>query len=92
MNLDESKFMGVVLMDTVMSLDMVREGARVVVKEVSGGGWARRLYQMGIVPGSQVEVVFNRGRGPVVVRVGGVEVSIGRGIARRILIQQVTSP
>jgi ferrous iron transport protein A len=42
---------------------------------------------MGILPGSQVKVVFNRGVGPIVVRIGDVEVSLGRGIARRIVVK-----
>jgi len=74
-------------MGSTISLDLAKEGSKVVVQEVKGCGWARRLYQMGIVPGSRVEVVFNRGYGPVVIRVGESEVSIGRGIARRILVK-----
>jgi ferrous iron transport protein A len=71
----------------IISLDMVREGSRVIVVEVGSYGWSRRLYQMGIVPGSKLEVVFNKGVGPVVVRVGDTEVSIGRGIAKKILVK-----
>jgi ferrous iron transport protein A len=69
------------------TLDLTREGSVVTVSEIRGGGWVRRLYQMGILPGSQVKVVFNRGVGPIVVRIGDVEVSLGRGIARRIVVK-----
>ena len=73
-------------MDTV-SLDLVKEGVPVTVQSIEGGGWVRRLYQMGIVPGSKLVVLLNRGRGPLIVKVGEVEVSLGRGIARRILVK-----
>lgn len=69
------------------TLDQVREGVKAVIEEIDGGMWIRRLYQMGLLPGSRVEVVFNKGKGPVVIRVGDVEISIGRGIARRILVK-----
>jgi ferrous iron transport protein A len=75
----------------IASLDIVKEGSKVIVQEIRGGGWVRRLYQMGILPGSLIEVVFNKGWGPIVIRVGDVEVSIGRGIARRILVKADTA-
>jgi ferrous iron transport protein A len=70
-----------------VSLDSVREGSRVTVLQINGDGWVRRLYQMGVLPGSKLQVVFNRGFGPLIVRVGDTEISIGRGIARRILVR-----
>ena len=45
---------------------------------------------MGIAPGVVLEVVSNDLAypwTPIVVRVGGVEVAIGRGIASRILVE-----
>lgn len=74
-------------MPETVSLDIVKEGSKVIVQEIQGGGWVRRLYQMGILPGAYLEVILNKGRGPVVIRVGDVEVSVGRGIARRILVK-----
>lgn len=71
-----------------LTLDMARPGSRVrVVGFQSSGGWVYRLYQMGILPGSVLEVVANYGAGPLVVRVMGAEVAIGRGVARRILVE-----
>lgn len=75
---------------TTVTLDSVNEGARVVVREVRHhGGITLRLYRLGILPGAHLEVVANRGRGPVVVRVKGVEVAIGRGLARTLLVEVV---
>lgn len=41
---------------------------------------------MGFAPGSEVEVIANK-RGPVVVRVRGVTVALGRGVAAKILVR-----
>lgn len=75
----------------MLTLDQLRDGSKAVVKEVGlkGAGLIRRLAQMGVVPGALIEVVFNSGSGPVVVRVHGAEIAIGRGIARKILVEVV---
>jgi len=64
------------------------EGSRVVVVGLAVGGWGirRRLLEMGISPGSVLEVVSNF-RGPVVVRVRGVVMALGRGMAAKVLVR-----
>jgi len=72
-----------------VTLANVPEGDRVVVVNVAGGrGVRRRLLEMGFAPGSEVEVIANK-RGPVVVRVRGVTVALGRGMAAKILVKPV---
>lgn len=74
--------------NTPITLDLLPPGSRArIVSIQSRGRWIYRLYQMGLIPGSIVEVVVNYGYGPLVIRVHGVEFSIGRGIARRIMVQ-----
>lgn len=73
-----------------VTLDMLPTGAKAKVMGITRpGGWVYRIYQMGITPGSIIEVVANYGRGPVIIRVMGVEVAVGHGIARRILVQPI---
>ncbi len=73
-----------------LTLDAVEEGRVVKVLGYEGrGGWVYRMYQMGLVPGSIIEVLVNNWRGPVIVRVMGVEVAVGRGLARRVRVQVV---
>ena len=48
----------------------------------------RKLSLMGFTPGTIVEVV-SVFRGPVLVRVRGTVVAIGRGVARRIIVEKV---
>ncbi len=72
-----------------ITLDRVKSGTRV---RVAGflGGWrgSDRLLKMGLGPGAEVEVVSRYPfRGPVVVRLDGSQIALGRGIARRILAE-----
>jgi len=71
------------------TLDTLPPGGRA---EVVGFAWKEsgvvyRLMQMGFTPGAIVEIVANYGRGPLVVRVKGVEVAIGRMLASKVLVK-----
>ncbi len=73
------------------SLESVPPGSRVKVKYIMGG-WnaANRLASMGIVPGAEIEVLKNDTGypwTPLIVRVNGVEIALGRGIASRVIVE-----
>ncbi|OYT40426.1 MAG: iron transporter FeoA [Desulfurococcales archaeon ex4484_58] len=75
-------------MNNKVTLDMLPSGRRAKIVSIVGGrGLTYRLYQMGFTPGAIVEVVSNYGYGPIIVRVMGVETAIGRGVARKILVE-----
>lgn len=71
-----------------MFLDEVPEGARAVVVDVAARGYGlrRRLLEMGLTPGTEVEVVRNE-RGAVVIRMRGATVAIGKGLARKVVVR-----
>lgn len=46
------------------------------------------LAGLGLRPGRQVEIVSNRGRGPVVVRLDESRIALGRGIAMKIYVRR----
>ncbi len=72
----------------IRSLADVPAGSRAVVVEVAGGrGAKRRLLEMGLSPGSRVEVIVNGFPGPVVVKVRGVMAALGRGLAAKVLVK-----
>lgn len=74
------------------TLEQMPSGSRGRVVEIIGrGGWIYRLYQMGLTPGVVVDVVMNIGRGPIIIRVMGVEIALGRGIARRIIVEPIST-
>jgi ferrous iron transport protein A len=73
------------------SLDRVEENGRARVVDIQGGWGIRgRLGQMGIHPGDVLTVRrYGALRGPILIEVHGFQVALGRGIARRILVEGV---
>lgn len=68
-----------------MTLDKVSPGGRVIVRPVRGQGMARRLYDLGIMPGAELEIIASHPfRGPVLVRASGTTIALGRGLAQMI--------
>lgn len=71
-----------------MPLSMISEGKRAVLKRITGGRQLRgRLAALGLLPGTELEVVQNSGSGPFVVAVKGSRIVIGRGMASRIEVE-----
>lgn len=72
----------------IRSLADAPAGRKAVVVEVAGGlGAKRRLLEMGLSPGSEVEILINSFSGPVVVKVRGVMAALGRGLAAKVLVR-----
>ncbi|MEM2866105.1 MAG: metal-dependent transcriptional regulator [Candidatus Hadarchaeales archaeon] len=65
------------------------EGQRGVVSFLSGGTSAcRRLADMGLTPGTEVEVLKSAlFRGPLMVRVRDTTLAVGRGLASRVFVK-----
>lgn len=62
-------------------------GTRAVVRSLRGGhDLVSRLCALGLVAGTPVEVLQNRGRGPLLVRVRDTRIALGRGEAAQILV------
>jgi ferrous iron transport protein A len=67
---------------------MMEKGTKGRVVDVLGGrGVNIKLSAQGIVPGMVVEKTGELRGGPVLVTVGGAQVAIGRGLARRVLVE-----
>jgi ferrous iron transport protein A len=45
-----------------------------------------RLASLGFTPGTEVDMIQNYGRGPLIVTVRGTHVALGRGEAAKILV------
>lgn len=54
-----------------------------------GFRFQHRLKTRGILPGKKLKVVIKQPRGPVVVNVGGRQLSIGKGMAARVIVERV---
>ncbi|HOI15604.1 MAG: FeoA domain protein [Syntrophaceae bacterium PtaU1.Bin231] len=70
-----------------MPLSIVEPGKRVRILSVSAGrDLSERLASLGIVPGTEIEVLQNVSRGPFIVSVKGSRIMMGRGMACRIFV------
>jgi ferrous iron transport protein A len=74
-----------------MTLDQIIENRKAKVLDIQGGhGVRQRLNQMGIHPGDIITILrFGALRGPILVEVHGSQVALGRGIASRIIVEEV---
>lgn len=72
------------------SLSNVQRGESVQIRRMHGGHqFLSRLASLGFTPGAQVEVIQNYGHGPIIVRLRDTRVALGRGEAKKILVQKV---
>jgi len=74
------------------TLDRVALSTRVEVVDIRGGwGVRQRLNQLGIHPGDHMMVkrsgIFH---GPVLIAIHGCDVAIGRGMARHVIVREIT--
>ncbi|HDM23095.1 MAG: ferrous iron transport protein A [Methanomicrobia archaeon] len=70
-----------------MRLDRVKEGTKVQIISIGGGkGVRRRLTELGIFPGEYGTVEKNS-FGPILLRINGNNIALGRGIAAKIEVK-----
>ena len=72
----------------LITLSQMKDGQQAVVSAVEGGhGLEEKLTAMGIRPGKLITRFCSMYlRGPITVRIDNVQVSLGRGIAEKILV------
>ena len=75
----------------MFTLSQVEPGKRVkIVSLVGGRGLHGRLVNMGMIPGSTIEVVGQGMNGPRIVTHNGCRLAIGRGVARKIIVSDLS--
>lgn len=71
-----------------LSLADVETGVSVRISAIQGGrGLVGRLCSMGLVPGTDVQVVGGRRGGPVIVGLRGCRIAIGCGMANKVMVE-----
>ncbi|MHC1782547.1 MAG: ferrous iron transport protein A [Anaerolineaceae bacterium] len=72
-----------------LMLDQVKRGEHVTLLSVQcNRGIMSRMSSLGFTPGVEIEMMQNFGHGPMVVNLRGTRVALGRGEARKILVQK----
>ena len=71
-----------------VKLSKIEAGVTVIFNDVIAGHELRtRLATMGMVPGTEITVVSNMRRGPVVINIKGSKMALGRGMADKITVE-----
>lgn len=76
-----------------LSLTALKNGEVAIVASISagrgkGGGFERRLMDMGLTPGTKITIVKSAPfHGPLEVLVRGSRLALGRSMAKRILVE-----
>jgi ferrous iron transport protein A len=75
-----------------IALSELPPGFRGVVARVTGGReLAARLAAMGLTAGTGIEVLQNRGYGPMLARVRDTRIALGRGQADMVIVYECES-
>ena len=75
--------------DEQISLSTLPTGEVGVIRELRGGrGFAGRLASLGFTLGTEVTMVQNFGRGPLIVLVRDTRVALGRGEATKVWVSR----
>ena len=72
-----------------ISLAEVAAGEAVIITDFQGGRMVNnRLASLGFTPGVSVDMAQNFGHGPLIVKVRGTRVALGRGEAAKIIVKR----
>jgi ferrous iron transport protein A len=73
----------------MVDLTQMRPGEIGIVKEIQGGhGLVRKLQSMGLRPGKKITKVSSHfWRGPQTVEVDNIQIAVGFGMAKSILVE-----
>jgi ferrous iron transport protein A len=76
-------------MEAIVPLSALAPQERGWVRSLAGGrSFVSRMVSLGFTPGAPVDIVQNRGRGPLIVCVRDCRVALGRGEAEKVLVQR----
>lgn len=73
-----------------LSLSELQNGEVARIQRMQGGHqFLSRLASLGFTPGAHLAVVQNFGHGPIIVSLRDTRVALGRGEARKILVERL---
>lgn len=74
-----------------VTLDRIPPKTTVIIHQINGGhGLIQKLQVMGIRKGQNVTMASKQPfRGPITIKVQGREITLGRGMARKIMVEVI---
>jgi len=74
----------------MMPLSMASKDKLLEIVNIMGGrNVKQRLSALGLYPGSVIKIVTNDFGGPLIVEVNNTKIAIGRGMAQKILVNEI---
>ena len=74
-------------------LSFVLPGEEVVIERLLGGRQVQqRLADMGLTPGTTIEVIKTSGPGPIIVAFRGSRIALGHGLSHKVLVSANNNP
>ena len=74
----------------MMPLSMANKDKLLKITNIVGGrNVKQRLSALGLYPGSVIKMVTNDFGGPLIVEVNNSKIAIGRGMAQKILVNEI---
>ncbi|MDD4801735.1 MAG: FeoA family protein [Syntrophomonas sp.] len=68
----------------------IKVGQKVKVLTIEGKGAEKKLFDIGIMTGAQLELVSRHPfRGPLVIKVGNAKVALGRSVAKQVRVEAI---
>jgi len=68
-----------------MPLNALQNGQKAVLKDIAWNtALKRKLYDMGLTPGTTVSMISRCGNGPVILDVRGSRLALGKGVIAKI--------
>jgi len=72
----------------VRNLADIRPGKQVQLVDIDAGrNLNSRLLALGLIRGTHINVITNQGQGPLLIGLGESRMTIGRGMARKIMVR-----
>jgi len=78
--------------NTIMKnrLSDINPGCLVQIQGINGGENLRdKMLSMGLLPGQTIQIISKQSRGPVIIKVNGTRLVLGRGMAEKIYVSLI---
>lgn len=68
-----------------MNLNSINAGCYAEILGITGGESLRdKVLSLGLLPGKTVQVISNRKKGPVIIKINGTRLILGKGMSEKI--------
>jgi len=73
---------------TAVPLSSIMSGNRVRLVKINAGKNVKgRFLALGLIPGTEISVISNAGKGPLLIALGESRMTFGRGMAEKIVVE-----